>query len=269
MAKYMLHEMNWKEVQSYLKTNDTLILPVGSTETHGSHLPVGSDAMVAVRMAEDIGKQTGVVVAPTLWYGYTPHHLGHEGTASISGEVYIKVINEICCSFINAGFKKIVIVNGHRAGNVIPIQLCISWLANVTGAYVGILDPFWIARSAFKRLCTSEPGGIGHGGEMETSHMLYLFPELVDFEKGVKNIGEKKRFAPIDIYDDDDVVISGGSALHFNKRSGASGMTGDATVATKEKGKAFHEALIKNCVDAVNEIKKREVKLTGNVPLPY
>ncbi|MQY69403.1 MAG: hypothetical protein GH145_00870 [Firmicutes bacterium] len=84
-----LHELNWKEVLEYLKDNDTLILPVGSTETHGSHLPIGTDAMVGIRLAEEAGQRTGVLVAPPLWYGHTPHHLGHAGTASLSAETYI------------------------------------------------------------------------------------------------------------------------------------------------------------------------------------
>jgi creatinine amidohydrolase/Fe(II)-dependent formamide hydrolase-like protein len=105
---------------------------------------------------------------------------------------------------------------------------------------------------------------------METSHMLYLFPKLVDMKLAAKNPGVKKRFSPSEIFDDqDDSIISGGSAEHFNVVSGPSGMTGDATVATLAKGKAFHEQLIKNCVEAVNLIKERKVKLTGNVPLPF
>lgn len=269
MKTVWLQELNWKQVLEYLKDNDTLILPVGSTETHGSHLPVGTDTLVPIRMSEDVGKRTGVLVAPPLWYGWTPHHLGHAGSASLTAETYVSAIKEICYSYIYHGFKKIVIINGHRAGNIPPLTIAASTIRNVTGAVIAIIDPFYIAAGAVRDLRTSAPGGIGHGGEMETSHMLHLYPDLVDMSKAVRNVGTKKKFRRIEVYDYDDYVITASSAEDFNRRSGESGMTGDALEASAEKGKEYHKRLIDNTVEAVLEIKGMKVDLTGKAPLPF
>lgn len=264
-----LHELNWKEVLEYLKENDTLILPVGSTETHGSHLPVGTDALVGMRLAEEAGKRTGVLVAPPLWYGHTPHHLGHAGTASLSAETYMAVVKDICCSFIYHGFTKIVVVNGHRGGNVFSIMQAMTPLVNLTGAYIALLDPFFIGVSAWRSVQTGGSEAVGHGGEMETSHMLYIFPKLVNMSGAVRNVAKKKRFRALSVFDLEDRIISVPTAAGYNAASGASGMTGDALIATKEKGEAFHKKLMDTMVEAITEIKAREVKLTGPVPLPY
>ena len=196
MESVLAAELNWKQVVEYLKNNDTLLFPVGSTETHGSHLPVGTDTLVPIRMSEDVGRMTGVLVAPPLWYGWTPHHLGHAGTASLTANTYISAIQEICYSYIYHGFKKIVIVNGHREGNIPPLKIAASTIRNATGAFMAIIDPFYIAASVVRDLRTSVPGGIGHGGEMETSHMLYLYPDLVDMSQAARNVGQEENFVP-------------------------------------------------------------------------
>lgn len=269
MKSIWLHELNWKQVTEYLKENDTLLLPVGSTETHGIHLPVGTDTLVPIRIAEDVGKKTNVLVAPPLWYGWTPHHLGHAGTASLTANTYIAAIKEISYSYIYHGFKKIVIVNGHREGNIPPLSIALSTIRNVTGAFMAIIDPFYIAASAVKDLRTSAPGGIGHGGEMETSHMLHLYPEFVDMSQAARIVGQKKKFRPIEFYDYDDRVITIGTAAEFNARTGSSGMTGDALMATEEKGKEYHKRLVDNVVEFVLEIKSLQVHLKDNLPLPF
>lgn len=269
MKSVWLHDLNWKEVEEYLKDNDTLILPVGSTETHGSHLPVGTDTLVPIRMSEEVGQRTDVLVAPPLWYGWTPHHLGHAGSASLTANTYIAAIQEICYSYIYHGFKKIVIVNGHRAGNIPPLMIALSTIRNVTGAIMAVIDPFNIGASAVADLRTSVPGGIGHGGEMETSHMLHLYPDLVDMTRAARNVRPKRKFHPVEFYDYDDHVLMVGTAEEFNVRSGSSGMTGDALEATAEKGKEYHKRLIDNTVEVVLEIKAMKANIKGEVPLPF
>ncbi len=268
MKTMRLSERNWEQVKEYLKDNDTLILPVGSQESHGTLLPEGTDSLVGIRIAEEAGQRTGVLVAPPLWYGYTPHHLGHAGTASLSAETYIAVIKEICCSYIYHGFKKIVIVNGHRLGNTPLLQIATTWLRNITGAFMEIIDPFYIAATVARNLRTND-GSMGHAGDIETSHMLYLFPDLVDMNKAVRNVSQGRKFHPADLYSNEDRVLGSATIAEYNKRVEPSGTTGDAPSATKEKGEAYHKQMIDNMVEVITEAKARKVKLTGTVPLPY
>jgi len=264
MKMFRLSKMNLKEVLKYLKEKDILILPVGSTESHGNLLPVGTDYLVAEKIAEDAGQKTNVLVAPTLCYGWTPGHLGHPGTASLTGETFITVLKEICCSYIYHGFKKIVIVNGHRITNLPPMRIAISWLRNNTGALVVIIDSLFIASSASNKLRAYE-GSIGHGGDLETSHMLYLFPDLVRMEEAVSNPSKKKNLWA----NSKDFVITIETAAEYNEKSGSSGTTGDSLKGNIEKGKILHKKIIENTVRVINDMKSMKVKLNDNIPLPY
>jgi len=83
-----LQDMTWEEVKTIVETsNQTILLPFGSTEQHGPHLPVGTDTMVAVTLSEDAAQKTGVPVAPPLWFGWSPHHMVLPGTITIRPEI--------------------------------------------------------------------------------------------------------------------------------------------------------------------------------------
>ena len=268
MKTVKISEMNWKQVKDYLKENDTLILPVGSTESHGNLLPIGTDYLVAERIAEEAGEKTNVLVAPTVSYGWTPNHLGHAGTASLTGETLITVLKEICCSYIYHGFKKIVMVNGHRGQNLIPMRIAMSWLRNITGAFIVLIDPVQIALSTVCKICDSA-GSMGHGGDVETSHMLYIFPDLVHMEEAVSKPRKLKELWSVNAFGNEDNVVTFETALEYNEKGGTSGVVGDSTKGNKEKGEIYHKKIIDNTVKVINDMKDMKVKLTGNVPLPF
>ena len=90
-----MNELSWEDVDNYLKKEDIVILPVGSTEEHGLAGPLGLDTYVSIALAEDVAKKTGVIVAPPLWYGDASHHLGFSGTMSLKSSTLISVIEDI------------------------------------------------------------------------------------------------------------------------------------------------------------------------------
>ncbi|QSO49310.1 creatininase family protein [Alicyclobacillus mengziensis] len=249
-----LYDMTWQDVELYLKTKDTIILPVGSTEQHGLHLPLGTDSYVAIQLAEEAGRRTDTIVASPLWYGWTPHHMGYTGTASLKAETLTQVVVDLCESFIYHGFKKIIVVNGHREANLPPLKIAASKVRNSTGAYVAIVDPFYIGDTVAREIRTSEPGGIGHADELETSHMLYLKPELVDMSKSVKNIPPQGHFHHSDPFVSADRLIVPSSVESNRVAGGPSGVTADPTVASVEKGKVYHQSVMENFVQAINHI---------------
>ena len=110
MSGSWLYEMSWSEVEEYLKGgDDRIIIPVGSTEQHGRFAPLGTDTLVAIALAEDASAKTGVLIAPPLWFGWSPHHLVRPGTISIRAEVLIEALCDIIRSLAKHGFKKFVI----------------------------------------------------------------------------------------------------------------------------------------------------------------
>lgn len=116
-------EMNWKQVEDYLKQDDRAVLPIGSTEQH-AQLSLCVDTILAERIAIEAAEPLKVPVFPALPYGLTSYFMAFPGTVTLNAETYARVLHEILDSLMSHGFKRIVVVNGH-GGNA-PAQAVIS-----------------------------------------------------------------------------------------------------------------------------------------------
>jgi creatinine amidohydrolase len=178
----LLSEMTWVEVQTYLEVNDMVIIPLGSIEQHGRHLPTGTDYFSAIELSKKISAKADVIVAPVLLVGYSKYHSGFPGTLSISPETMEKVVFECVESLIKHGFKRFMFFNAH-GGNKIVQEKLIHRINSTTGANavsLGHGSPIWPT----KRIDYFD----WHAGKFETSLDLCLFPELVQIEKAEKPI---------------------------------------------------------------------------------
>lgn len=160
-----------------------LVWPVGSTEQHGPHLPVGTDTMhaewVATRAADLAADQIPIVIAPTLPFGSSAHHLPFGGTMSISTETYYRVLVDLTESLVTDGFRRIFIVNGH-GGNHELIQLVARDVALRRDATIAAGSWWTIAWDALVNDGAAEAGTFpGHSGAFETSLVQAMRPDLV------------------------------------------------------------------------------------------
>lgn len=160
-----------------------LVLPVGATEQHGPHLPVGVDAFAVTHIARaaatEAARHVPVLVAPTLPFGSSHHHLPFGGTLSLSTETYYRVLVDLLESLMAGGFRRVFVVNGHGGNNEL-IQLAARDLALRHRAAFAAASYWTIAGEALaaaQAVPTTELPG--HSGEFETSVMLALRPELV------------------------------------------------------------------------------------------
>lgn len=117
--KFLLANKTWPQVEDYLKSKDSVILPIGSTEQHGPDGLLGIDHLTATGLAYALGPLTETLVAPPLNYGMAMHHLGFAGTMALRPTTYINVIADLLSSLQRHGFKKIFVINGH-GGNKGP-----------------------------------------------------------------------------------------------------------------------------------------------------
>lgn len=245
-----LYDLTWEDVKEYLERKTTIILPAGSTEQHGPHLPLGTDAMVGIRLAEDAAKQTGILVAPPLWFGWSPQHMAFPGTITVKPANMAGMIEDICMSLLYHGFRKIVIVNGHRIANLPPIQIAASKIVNETAAYVGIVDPIYIGFEVHRELLADpESGGVAHAEGLETGHMLYLHPELVRKDRIPPPVagGHGLPMNIVSPFSPGDRVIHQGTAA-ANARGGFKGASGNPSWGTEERGKRLHQAALASMV---------------------
>jgi creatinine amidohydrolase len=178
----VLYEMTWVDVKSYLESNDMVIIPLGSIEQHGLHLPLGTDYLSAYEISKMISAKTGVVVAPILFVGYSAYHEGFPGTMSISTETMEQVVFECVESLMKHGFKRFLFFNGHGGNSIIQNKLIyrIDMTTGANAVSIGYGSPFWPTE------------GIDyfdwHAGKFETSLSLCLFPNLVKMDKAEKPV---------------------------------------------------------------------------------
>ncbi len=177
VRNYLPH-MTWSEVEQALTRTDMVIIPVGSIEQHGKHLPLCTDICAATEISKLIAQKTDVLVAPAVAVGLSDHHMAFPGTITLSPETFEAVVFETAQSLIHHGFKKILIYNGH-GGNNVSVANILQKINQTTPAVAvqlnGMAEPPWqlIASGALD----------GHAGVGETASMLYFTPGLVDMTK--------------------------------------------------------------------------------------
>lgn len=220
-----------------------MVLPVGSVEQHGHHLPVATDTIlveaVASSAVERVADELPVVVAPPIWAGYSPHHLSFGGTLSLEFETLLYVIEQVAATGLENGFDALLLLNGH--GGNIPLIGGATSTIGVDHHGVEILGTtyFSLAEPFVDEVRESEVGGMAHGGEFETSLMLHYRPALVDEDRLQGELLDEP-------YDDgtQDMFAAGPLAVYreFSAYS-ESGAIGDPGLATPEKGRRLADGL--------------------------
>lgn len=185
--KIFYHEMSWPEIKSAIEKGKIPILPVGSVEQHGPHLPLITDAFTAFSICARAAETSGdLLVMPPIYYGYSAHHMDFPGTISIKTLNFMGYIYDVCRSLVHHGFRKMIIFNGH-GGNVAPLQIVARRISEETDSLCALISWWNLAREEISKLRESEfPGGMTHSCELETSVMLSLEPEYVRMEKLLK-----------------------------------------------------------------------------------
>ena len=249
-----LQDMTWPEIATYLESDDRVLMPYGATEQHGRFAPVGTDAYVATTLAEDASAQSGVVVAPTMWFGWSPHHLACPGTISLRAETLIEVFSDSVRSLAMHGFRCFVIINGHRVANLPWMQIAAERAQRELGVVVELFDPAFMSRELPSE---QEFGEFGHADDIEISHMLYRYPELVDLDAATDHSPQHPPFHHRDPRDTRDTL-----AYVPATRVAMQGLideTGDAIIGTPtrssaNKGKAYHDHLVGRILEVLEAL---------------
>lgn len=182
LPRTMLTEMTWPEVKEALKETNVVIIPVGSIEQHGLHLPLETDYIQAVELAKRIAEKAGALVAPVILCGHSQHHMGFPGTISLKPETLVQVIFEACQSLGRHGFNKIVLLSTHGGNDVACGFAAQKVNSELDFSAVFIGSEFFIKHVPPNLVETIDL----HAGVDETSSMLVLNPQKVYLEKARK-----------------------------------------------------------------------------------
>jgi len=243
-------DLAWPEIDALDRDRTVLLLPTGSIEQHGAHLPVDTDIHDAYELSVRAAASSGVraVVLPPVWWGMSPHHMGYPGTISLPLETYSALIRDLCAAVARHGFRRVLIVNGH-GGNVAILGATALRISEELGLFVGAVSYWHLIGPQLREIGTSELGGMGHACEMETSLQLHLRPERVSMADARKDMPRVlTSFSGIDFRDPGPLAI----ALDF-RRDSTEGVMGDPTVATPEKGAAIAAAVLEQLTRVIEE----------------
>lgn len=185
---HYLPHMTWPEVEEFLERSDMVILPVGSVEQHGPHLPLGTDFFNGVERAKLVAQRADVLVAPILLPGQSPYHMEFPGSITLSAETIQRVYVEAAQSLIRHGFKRFLILNAH-GGNRAICQFIVDRINQETeGIAVDLgsaAGPYLQGRAAASERPEGPPELDRHAGVGETANSLFLIPTLVEQERAV------------------------------------------------------------------------------------
>ena len=246
-AEYRYNRLTWDEMNEAIAMQKVVILPTGSTEQHGRHLPLDTDLFLAESVCLEAGKRApdSVLVLPPIGYGLNLHHIDFPGTIHIEPEVYIAFCTNITKSLAYHGFRKILIVNGH--GSNTPLNDLVARKTVLeTDSLCAAVNYFALGMDAI-----AEMGGapfIAHADEFETSLYLYLAPERVRLERAVAGSDVMGTYVSSD--------STANYPVRFNDIWGrwtSSGVHGDPTTATADKGQVIFEAVVSHLVAFIDE----------------
>lgn len=237
-----LAKATWTEVEK-VSREAVVVIPTGSLEQHGPHLPLATDTLLVTAVAEAVEARLGddVVLLPTIWQGASGHHLSFPGTVSASFEGYDQAVRAAVTSLSAHGFHRFVVLNGH-GGNTSPNQVAARALKeanpNLTLAAFGYFD--FVTEKA-PELLQGPTKRMRHACEAETSLMLHLYPDLVRREL-IQNDG----LDPLP-------PVPGVVAL-FNEVT-QRGVLGHPTFATAETGSKLFSHAVAGVAAAVTSLK--------------
>lgn len=171
-------DLTQPEIKAQLAGNPLVILPAGSVEQHGPHLPTGTDIYAANVISHAVAERMDGLVLPGGPIGVTPMHMPFEGTISLSPDTYMRVVKETCVSTASHGAEKLLIVNWHE-GNSASLSIAAESLHRDHGMSVVTVHACYVAAELYGDDC----GGLTHGGEIEALAVLADRPETVHLDR--------------------------------------------------------------------------------------
>ena len=177
-----LFDVNWQQVDAYLDHDDRVVLPIGSTEQHGL-LSLGTDAILAERVALEAAEPLGIPVLPVLPFGMAPYFSAFPGSLTLRLSTYVAVVRDLLDTLSGQGFRRIAIVNGH-GGNAPVTGAIREWLAQERDFRMQVVFTSWYAAPKVAGLAASFESNPTHGGWFENFPWTRI--SGVDMPAGVK-----------------------------------------------------------------------------------
>jgi creatinine amidohydrolase len=241
----LLEQLTWQQAEKALTPETVVVIPLGAqAKEHGPHLPLANDWNIAEYMKQRVLKSADVVVAPTINYSYYPAFVEYPGSTTLRLETARDVIVDICRSLARFGPRRFYVLNT-GISTLRALRPAAEVLA-AEGIVLHFTDLLKVLGEVEKEVARQEGGT--HADELETSMMLYIAPKTVDMSKAVKDYHPGRTGkGPLRRTPTEEGVYS------------ASGIYGDATLATRAKGKRLVEAMVSGVLADLEALRRAPV----------
>src|SRR5919108_4968186 len=249
----LYERLTWPEVREAAAEDLVCLIPVATLEDHGPHLPIDTDLRLTTEICRRAAEAApeAILLLPPIPHGYSPHHMDFPGPITIAWDTFTRYLVDVGSSLARHGFKRMLFLNGHGSNQN---------FVEAAARLVAVDDPRVLAAAAFHtsgaesmkliaELRESDRGGMAHACELETSMYLAIDADAVDMDKAVDERGYPAgEHARLDWADGPLKLMPWWSS--FSR----TGVQGDATKATAEKGEALLAAAVQECVEFVREL---------------
>ncbi|MEW6126490.1 MAG: creatininase family protein [Acidobacteriota bacterium] len=236
----LLENLTWVEAEKILKPERVVVIPLGAqAKEHGPHLKLKNDWLIAEYLKNRVLQNADVVIAPTVNYNFYPAFVEYPGSTSLRLETSRDLLIDICKSFVRFGVHRFYILNT-GISTLRALKPAADLLA-AEGILMTYTDLAKLTGEVEKRISKQEGGT--HADEIETSMMLYIAPHTVEMKKAAKDFHPGKGRLTRD-------------PNHKEATYSATGIWGDATLATREKGKVVVEALVAGILKDIEELSR-------------
>ncbi len=255
---YRYDHYTWVELRDIVQKQPVVVLPVGSTEDHGHHMPMDVDTFLAGSVCEGAAKliPEEVLLLPAVPYGFEDHHMDFPGTITIRDDHMLDFILDITKSVAHHGFIKILIVNGHGS-NATILEMAARRTVIEKDVHCGMLNWWSMAQSTLWEIGESELQS--HADEIETSVYRYLNDGAVQMDQATCEV----KIPNSRYYWRGWIRGKGASPLRLMdqwSRISDTGVIGDATVATVEKGEALYQAATRELASLIQEFRQLPIE---------
>lgn len=256
--KHRLRELTWHEVNDAARAKRVVLLPVGCIEQHGPHLPLDVDNLIVESLCDEASSRRPdlMLVAPPIHYGFNVHNQGFPGCLNANIESMLAYLYDVARSITVTGFRKVVLVNGHGSNENI-CSLAARKVVNATESHCASVSWWDLVADHLRESRDSVfPGGMAHACEAETSLYLHIRPEGVDINKAVVDVQpHKMRHCWVDLASCGPV-----SFVDDWSRLNETGIEGDPTSATAEKGQQISELVIERLTEFCEDFRQHAIR---------
>ncbi|TAM83068.1 MAG: creatininase family protein [Acidobacteria bacterium] len=248
----LLYDLTSPQV-SDLDRGIVVVVPFGSIEQHSLHLPLGTDSIIGEAIARRLEQAlpSQVLLLPMMWLGCSRHHMDFAGSLTAEIETFIDIGEQLVSSMAEHGFRNFILLNSH-GGNINKVSLVAEKLRYKLGPSSKVVGvTYWhLVGEEIQSIRDTPVGGMGHSGELETSVMLVVRPELVRKDLiDPDGPGKLSKFEGRDMFAPGKVSI----AKPFKEMTRHGGI-GDPRKASREKGERILSVIVKKLAEVVEEI---------------